>query len=312
MYCTKCGKKLEDNANFCTACGAKKQVLSPLTTSNHEKHHVSNSNAQSAAVTYDFTCVACNNHNESGKKKTSHGTICADCLQHLKDLGLSHRVAKNFTQDQFFALCNNNISRIERIKPFVLDNAPISLKKDEHCYYSANARGGKIKTVTTHYTGGNNGYSVRLMKNFSYHSSNSSRQAVRGQVLDLSQYGTFIITNQRCILLTTTFGFELQWSKIVNIELHTDGLALHTGSKAHIVITDDIDQVTLIIKLLIEATKEHEQQLESEQIADETSKIPKRSRTSPADEIRKYKKLADDGIITNEEFEKKKKELLNS
>lgn len=31
----------------------------------------------------------------------------------------------------------------------------------------------------------------------------------------------------------------------------------------------------------------------------------------PADEIRKFKKLADDGIITNEEFEEKKKQLLN-
>ncbi|WP_259406069.1 SHOCT domain-containing protein [Shouchella clausii] len=32
---------------------------------------------------------------------------------------------------------------------------------------------------------------------------------------------------------------------------------------------------------------------------------------SPADEIRKYKSLLDDGIISEEEFEKKKKELLN-
>ncbi|MBU8597785.1 SHOCT domain-containing protein [Alkalihalobacillus clausii] len=32
---------------------------------------------------------------------------------------------------------------------------------------------------------------------------------------------------------------------------------------------------------------------------------------SPADEIRKYKSLLDDGIISEEEFEKKKKELLD-
>lgn len=31
---------------------------------------------------------------------------------------------------------------------------------------------------------------------------------------------------------------------------------------------------------------------------------------SPADEIKKYKELLDDGIITQEEFEKKKKQLL--
>lgn len=33
---------------------------------------------------------------------------------------------------------------------------------------------------------------------------------------------------------------------------------------------------------------------------------------SNADEIREYKKLLDEGIITQEEFEKKKQELLNN
>lgn len=36
----------------------------------------------------------------------------------------------------------------------------------------------------------------------------------------------------------------------------------------------------------------------------------KAASTDPADEIRKFKKLADDGIITKEEFEAKKKQLL--
>lgn len=34
------------------------------------------------------------------------------------------------------------------------------------------------------------------------------------------------------------------------------------------------------------------------------------SNISNADEIRKYKQLCEDGIITNEEFERKKAELL--
>lgn len=35
------------------------------------------------------------------------------------------------------------------------------------------------------------------------------------------------------------------------------------------------------------------------------------STTSVTDELRKFKELADEGIITTEEFEAKKKELLN-
>ena len=34
------------------------------------------------------------------------------------------------------------------------------------------------------------------------------------------------------------------------------------------------------------------------------------NQSSPADEIRKYKELLDDGVITQEEFEQKKKQLL--
>lgn len=41
----------------------------------------------------------------------------------------------------------------------------------------------------------------------------------------------------------------------------------------------------------------------------ESSPVPK-EKSSIADEIKKYKQLLDDGVITNEEFEKKKKELL--
>ncbi len=41
------------------------------------------------------------------------------------------------------------------------------------------------------------------------------------------------------------------------------------------------------------------------------NKMTSNEKISNADEIRKYKQLADDGIISSEEYEKKKKELLN-
>ena len=47
--------------------------------------------------------------------------------------------------------------------------------------------------------------------------------------------------------------------------------------------------------------------IKNEQNKDEENDKENRS---PADEIRKYKELFDEGIITAEEFEKKKKELL--
>ncbi|TOY85320.1 SHOCT domain-containing protein [Levilactobacillus brevis] len=42
----------------------------------------------------------------------------------------------------------------------------------------------------------------------------------------------------------------------------------------------------------------------------ETSDVSSISPVSPTDEIRKYKELLDDGIITQDDFDKKKKQLL--
>lgn len=41
------------------------------------------------------------------------------------------------------------------------------------------------------------------------------------------------------------------------------------------------------------------------------NEAPKASGTSAADEIKKYKQLMDEGILTQDEFEAKKRELLN-
>jgi hypothetical protein len=267
----------------------------------------------SAAAFEEYTCPICGNHEESGKKNTVHGEICADCVQRLKNRGLSHRAAKKFTREQFFALCDNSINALERVMPFVVLNSPVALRRDEHCYYVGNAYGGKIKTVTTGYTGASKGYSVRIMKNLTYRSGGSAGRAVREQVLETSQLGTFVITNQRFILMTTTYGFEIPASKVGNIQLRADGITLYAGNKTHIVMTKDTDQIAFIVTLLSEATEEYERQKELEESVSKTKRTRKTAANAPisaADEIRKYKQLADEGIITAEEFEKKKKELL--
>ena len=264
-------------------------------------------------VSESYTCPVCGNRQESGKKSTAYGEICAHCVQRLKKRGLSHRSAKKFTREQFFALCDDSINALERVEPFALLNSPIALKKDEHCYYAGNARGGKVKTVTTGYTGASKGYSLRLMKNYTYRSGGSAGRAVREQVLETSQRGTFVITNQRFILMTITYGFEVPANKVGNIELRPDGITLYAGNKAHIVITSDTKQIAFIVTLLSEATAEYERQKEIEDCASKVARTKKSTGSvaiSAADEIRKYKQLADEGIITAEEFEMKKKQLL--
>lgn len=265
-------------------------------------------------VSTGFLCPICGNEQPKGKKKTAYGEICSNCVKTLKEKGISHREAKHYTQEQIFALCDTSLNAIDIAEKFIVSDAPVALKKDEHCYYAGIARGGKIKTLTTGYKSGSSGYSVRVMKNVTYRSGGTAGHAVREQVLEMSQKGTFVITGNRFILMTTQYGFELPAHKVGNIELRPDGIALYAGSKSHIVVTDDVKRIATIIRILSDATTEYEQQKQLEENQPKKTRTRKKTEEkttdSTVDEIRKYKQLADEGIISLEEFEMKKKQLL--
>ena len=269
-------------------------------------------NNEITAVADKYTCPICGNHQEHGKKNTAYGEICANCVQALKDKGISPREAKRFTKEQIYGLCDPAVNAMDAVRRFAITNSPVALKADEHCFYAGRACGGRVKTITTGYTGANKGYSLRLMKNFTYHSGGSVSQAVRQRVLDMSPQGTFVITSNRFILLTTQYGFEIPGHKVSNIELHTDAITIYAGNKSHIVMTNDVKQIAFVVNLLSAATEEYERKKAIEE------STPKATRTrrnadapaSGADEIRKYRQLADEGIITEEEFEKKKRDIL--
>lgn len=264
-------------------------------------------------ISATYICPICGNYETKGKKNTAHGELCAKCISVLKEKGISHRQAKHYTKEQIFGLCDVNLSPIDKAKLFIVPNSPVTLKTDEHCYYAGSACGGKIKTVTTGYTGGSKGYSVRVMKGVTYRSGGSAGHAVREQVLETSLSGTFAITNNRFILMTTQYGFEIPAHKIGNIEMRPDGLTLYAGNKTHIVVTNDVERIATIVRILSDATEEYEKQKALEPSKPKSSRAKKdteKSAVSSADEIRKYKQLADEGIITVEEFEAKKKQLL--
>ncbi|UNL46375.1 DUF4428 domain-containing protein [Lactobacillus amylovorus] len=82
---------------------------------------------------------------------------------------------------------------------------------------------------------------------------------------------------------------------------------------------DELNNLISIINAII-AQNQNIQTSSVQQVSAENNIISKPTNTEnnsnttkvdPADEIRKFKKLADDGIITQEEFEAKKKQLLN-
>ena len=264
------------------------------------------------------SCFVCGSKELIGGKKTKYGKICIDCLEKLENYDIEKNDIKYYACEQIQALCSNTLKAAEVADTFIINNPTIALEDGEHCYYIGDACGAKVKTITTGYTGKRRGFSFAITNGMSYHTGGSAGQAVREHVLDTSLIGTFVITNQRFVLMTSQYGFEIKPTKAISIEIRPDGLALYDKNKMHIVLTDDIEKITVILKVLTAATEEYENNklLQGKEKVAKASKnkankenIPKTS-FSGADEIRKYKQLMDEGIITEEQFEKKKLDIL--
>ena len=263
----------------------------------------------------DFTCIICGNTDGNGKKRTAYGDICSNCLEKIGEFGIVPRQVKLYSLEQINVLCDGTMSAIEKAAAFEVQNSTIPLEPDEKCYYVGPACGAKIKTVTTGYAGKSKGTSIRITKGVSYHSGGSQGQAIREQVLEPSTLGTFIMTGKRFVLLTDRYGFEIPAEKVLNIELRPDGLGLHVKNKMHIVLSDDASKLAVILNILSSATQEYDAQKKIEESQPKPkTKSNKSSKSEDVDaivaDIRKYKALADDGIITEEEFQAKKKQLL--
>lgn len=126
-------------------------------------------------------------------------------------------------------------------------------------------------------------------------------QVVRGNVSEVFD-GTLYITNFRIVLLAPKYGFDLHISKITQLLYKTNGFQVYIGSKCFSILTDDIKTIQDLILFM----NEHKI-FKDEKII---NKKTKRSERQNAEALREFKKLLDEGIITEEEFEAKKKQLL--
>lgn len=120
--------------------------------------------------------------------------------------------------------------------------------------------------------------------------------------------GIVVITDKRIIFCNSTLGTtnekQIMIKDIQSIDEHISGLT-KTGELRIVGITE-----TFAVKVLRKGLNE-----EIKKAIDKAKNFKSNSNNigsiaSNADEIRKYKQLYEDGIITQEEFERKKQELL--
>ncbi len=199
---------------------------------------------------------------------------------------------------------------LQELEQFKVESPNIRLSKGEICYYAGEVHPFKLKQRYAR-SSSSKGISVKIMNGLWYHTGGGQSSPIVQEYCD-SCDGTLFITNQRWVLTAPKYGFNIKIQKIINLEIHDNGFSLYEGNRCHMVNGIGGESLYRLIQLMNAADKIRVEQEEKEE-AKQITKNSAKNKHSPDkfDEIREYKKLLDDGIITQDEFEKKRTELLS-
>lgn len=189
----------------------------------------------------------------------------------------------------------------EQLQEMIIKTPSISLKVGEVCFYQEKATALHQKNVVTGTKSAGAGVNVKLAKGVSIRTGGSGSENIRGTVNEYFD-GTLYITNMRVVLLAPKHGFDTPITKITSISKFNNGLLFYVKAKGYSVMTDDSDNIIALINLMNMAFENQEKE--------STGKSKNAPANGTAKELREYKKLLDDGIITEAEFDAKKKQLL--
>ena len=197
------------------------------------------------------------------------------------------------------------ISPEEKLQRLIIEEPHISLNEGEVCYYCNTASAIHQKNVVTGRTSGGAGVSFRVAKGVSIRTGGGNSQVIRENVNEYFE-GTLYITNIRIILLAPKYGFDLYISKITQLLYKDFGLEIFSGSKCYQVLTDDRDNIQELVELM-----NNQRVFKDEKWLKKQHQNPVNSTTpNIKKELSDLKWLLDEGIITQEEFDAKKKLLL--
>lgn len=254
------------------------------------------------------TCVICGKTADLTRSNTSIGPVCKDCIDKLVKQGINALNIKKYEISQLRELCriaeekaNYEMSAYGQLEQRIVNNPSISLKEGEVCFYQKKASAFHQKNVVTGTKSNGVGVSLRIAKGLSVRTGGGGSTTIRENVNEYFD-GTLYITNMRMILLAPKYGFDVMIPKITSISQRKDGLQIFVGSKCHSVYTNDVKNIIALLGLMNSAYANQPK---------ESKPTSKKSNTvNTAQELREYKKLLDEGIISQEEFDAKKKQLL--
>lgn len=141
-----------------------------------------------------------------------------------------------FNINEFSSLMSYNIiKQINNGDLPCIDTPNLNLEGNEFCCYMDKGYTFKDKTITTGYTGKNNGVSIRIAKGISYRTGASGNKAIR-ETQRTKYFGTLYLTTKRLIYSSQKVSFDKPHEKITSIQEAKDGLIIQIGSNTYEIV----------------------------------------------------------------------------
>lgn len=131
----------------------------------------------------------------------------------------------------------------------ILESTSIVLQRNEIAHWEVPANLLTSKVVTTGYTGGSNGVSVRIMKGVSYRVGSSRSTPIREQI-SIKHPGILVITNKRIVFSAPSKSFSIPFTQLISFEPYSDGLGLQKGNSSYLLSLSTYKSAETIFKIL--------------------------------------------------------------
>ena len=179
-----------------------------------------------------------------------------------------------------------------------INNSGLTMSGDEICVYKGVADAMHVKNVVVGSSHSGSGFGGAKVMGVRIRTYSGSTKSIRENVTERFS-GIVYLTNKRIVMQAPKYSFTVKHENISSIQWYTDALAVYEDSKSNLIGSEDMLTISSIYALILKANEAKNTPTENKSIS------------SVADEIREFKKLLDEGIISQEEFDAKKKQLLN-
>jgi tellurite resistance protein len=131
-------------------------------------------------------------------------------------------------------------------------NSAIVLQRNELAHWEVPANLLISKTVTTGYTGGSRGVSIRVMKGVSYRVGASRSTPIREQI-SIKHPGVLVITSKRVVFCSPTKSFSIPYTQLISFDPYSDGLGLQKGNSSYLLSLANNRSAEVTFKMLTNA-----------------------------------------------------------